>query len=138
MKKSAKVKADRQIEVGSFRLDLANFVPYRISILGTLIRRALSEVYRENPGLTETEWKVLTKIAHKGPLPSGDIGLHMTLNRTAISRARKQMIKLKPVALALMSEVSGCRKSSCRNMATVCLADSRAKQRRSKKLSWLP
>lgn len=98
MKKSAKVKADRQIEAGPFRLELATFVPYRISILATLIRRALSEIYREDPGLTEPEWKVLTTIAHKGPLPSGDIGLHMTLDRMAISRALKRLIKLKLVA----------------------------------------
>jgi DNA-binding MarR family transcriptional regulator len=83
-----------------FRFDLATFVPYRISILATLIRRALSEIYRDDPGLTEPEWKVLTTIAHMGPLASGDIGLHMTLDRMAISRALTQLIKLKLVARA--------------------------------------
>ena len=79
------------------RFDLPNFVPYRISILATLMRRALSEIYRDDPGLTEPEWKVLTTLAHDGPLPSGDIGLHMTLDRMAISRALAQLIKLKLV-----------------------------------------
>lgn len=98
MKKLAKASIDRQIEAGKFRFDLANFIPYRISILSTLIRRALSEIYRVDPGLTESEWKVLTTIAHKGPLPSGDIGLHMTLDRMAISRALKRLIRLRLVA----------------------------------------
>ncbi|MFZ0838364.1 MAG: MarR family transcriptional regulator [Xanthobacteraceae bacterium] len=98
MKKSANAPAARPAGDGPFRLDLENFVPYRISILATLIRRALSEIYRDDPGLTEPEWKVLTTIAHKGPLPSGDIGLHMTLDRMAISRALTQLIKLKLVA----------------------------------------
>jgi DNA-binding MarR family transcriptional regulator len=80
-----------------FRFDLPNFVPYRISILATLMRRALSEIYRDDPGLTEPEWKVLTTLAQDGPLPSGDIGLHMTLDRMAISRALAQLIKLKLV-----------------------------------------
>ena len=77
-----------------FRLDLENFFPYRISILATLIRRAISEIYRDEPGLTEPEWKVLTTLAHKGPLPSGDIGLHMTLDRMAVSRALTRLIEL--------------------------------------------
>ena len=98
MKKSANAPAARPAGDGPFRFDLENFVPYRISILATLIRRALSEIYRDDPGLTEPEWKVLTTIAHKGPLPSGDIGPHMTLDRMAISRALTRLIKLKLVA----------------------------------------
>jgi DNA-binding MarR family transcriptional regulator len=100
MKKSLKAQASRPNETASFRFDLENFVPYRISILATLIRRALSEIYRDDPGLTEPEWKVLTTIAHKGPLPSGEIGPHMTLDRMAISRALTRLIKLKLVARA--------------------------------------
>ena len=91
-------KTEREAPQDHFRLDLENFVPYRISILATLIRRAISEIYRDDPGLTEPGWKVLTTIAHKGPLPSGDIGLHMTLDRMAISRALAELIKLKLVA----------------------------------------
>jgi DNA-binding MarR family transcriptional regulator len=97
---SGATKTEREASHDHFRLNLETFVPYRISILATLIRRAISEIYRENPGLTEPEWKVLTTIAHMGPLPSGDIGLHMTLDRMAISRALARLIKLKLVARA--------------------------------------
>jgi DNA-binding MarR family transcriptional regulator len=83
-----------------YRLDLATFVPYRISILATLIRRALGEIYRDDPGITEPEWRVLTTLAHEGPLPSGDIGLHMTLDRMAISRALARLIELRLVGRA--------------------------------------
>ena len=85
---------------GHFRLDLETFVPYRISILATLIRHALGEIYRDDPGLTEPEWRVFTTLAHMGPLPSGDIGLHMTLDRMAISRALSRLIELKLAARA--------------------------------------
>lgn len=97
MKKSGPAQARRQTDDTPYRFDLANFVPYRISILATLIRKALSEIYREEPGLSDPEWRVLTTIAHKGPLASGDIGLHMTLDRMAISRALNRLIKLKLV-----------------------------------------
>ena len=97
MKKAGSARTGQQSQEGHFRFDLENFVPYRISILATLVRQALSEIYRDDPGLTEPEWKVLTTVAHKGPLASGDIGLHMTLDRMAISRALTQLIKLKLV-----------------------------------------
>jgi DNA-binding MarR family transcriptional regulator len=87
-------RRSNDVAMGHFRLDLASFVPYRISILATLFRRAISEIYRDDPGLTEPEWKVLTTLAHKSPLPSGDIGLHMTLDRMAISRALTRLIEL--------------------------------------------
>src|SRR6185369_1029888 len=76
------------------RLDLPNFVPYRITVLATLVRRALAEIYRDAPGLTEPEWKVMTALAHYGPLPSGDIGLYVTLDRVAVSRALARLMRL--------------------------------------------
>src|SRR5262249_10167830 len=76
------------------RLDLPNFVPYRITVLATLMRRALAEIYRDRPGLSEPEWKVMTTLAHYGPLPSDDIGRYMTLDRGAVSRALARLMKL--------------------------------------------
>jgi DNA-binding MarR family transcriptional regulator len=79
---------------GSLRLDLPNYVPYRITSLAALVRRALADIYRDNPGLNEPEWKVMTTLAHFGPLPSGDIGTYVTLDRVAVSRALARLLKL--------------------------------------------
>jgi DNA-binding MarR family transcriptional regulator len=76
------------------RLDLPNFAPYRITVLATLVRRALAEIYRDSPGLSEPEWKVMTALAHYGPVPSGGIGLYVTLDRVAVSRALARLMKL--------------------------------------------
>jgi DNA-binding MarR family transcriptional regulator len=76
------------------RLDLPNFVPYRITTLAALVRRALADIYRPDPGLTEPEWKVMTTLAHFGPMPSGDVGLYVTLDRVAVSRALARLIDL--------------------------------------------
>jgi DNA-binding MarR family transcriptional regulator len=76
------------------RLDLPNFVPYRITVLATLMRRALAEIYRDRPGLTEPEWKVMTTLAHYGPVASGDIGLYVTLDRVAVGRALAGLMRL--------------------------------------------
>ena len=79
---------------GRLRLDLPNFVPYRITTLAALVRRSLAEIYSDDPGLNEPEWKVLTALAHFGPLPSGDISHYVTLDRVAVSRALARLIEL--------------------------------------------
>jgi DNA-binding MarR family transcriptional regulator len=78
----------------SLRLDLPNFLPYRITVVAALIRRELANIYRNDPGLNEPEWKVFTALAHYGPLPSGDVGYYVTLDRVAVSRALARLMKL--------------------------------------------
>jgi DNA-binding MarR family transcriptional regulator len=84
----------RNASDGRLRLDLPNYVPYRIAALAALIRRALADIYRDDPGLNEPEWKVMTTLAHFGPLPSGDISHYVTLDRVAVSRALARLIDL--------------------------------------------
>jgi len=93
--KKQPVPASRETEPqsGHLRLDLPNYVPYRISIVAALVRRSLSDIYRHHPNLTEPEWKVMTTLAHYGPLLSGDIGLYVTLDRAAVSRALARLIE---------------------------------------------
>jgi DNA-binding MarR family transcriptional regulator len=90
-----KSRRRKGISQGRLRLDLPNFVPYRITTLAALIRRAFAEIYREDPGLNEPEWKVMTTLAHYGPLPSDDIGHYVTLDRVAVSRALARLIALR-------------------------------------------
>ncbi len=84
----------RAAPAGRLRLDLPNYLPYRLTTLAALIRRAFAEIYRDDPGLTEPEWKVMTTLAHYGPLPSGEIGLYVTLDRVAVSRAVARLVAL--------------------------------------------
>jgi DNA-binding MarR family transcriptional regulator len=93
VEKSRRNKA-RAVPGRRLRLDLPNFVPYRITVLATLVRRALADIYRDSPGLSEPEWKVMTTLAHYGPLPSGDIGFYVTLDRVAVSRALARLMNL--------------------------------------------
>src|SRR5690606_9225168 len=72
---------------GNVVIELRKFLPYRISILSSLIGNAISRSYSTNPGLSLQEWKVLSILGHHGAIPSADIGRHTTLDRVAISRA---------------------------------------------------
>ena len=98
-KKAAKAKTT---PVGAkagerLRLDLPNYLPYRITTLAALVRRAFADIYRDDPGLNEPEWKVMTTLAHYGPLPSGNVGHYVTLDRVAVSRALTRLIALELV-----------------------------------------
>jgi DNA-binding MarR family transcriptional regulator len=92
--KTSKRAREHTTPAGRLRLDIPNFVPYRITTVAALVRRELSKIYRDDPGLNEPEWKVMTTLAHFGPLPSGDIGHYITLDRVAVSRALTRLIKL--------------------------------------------
>jgi DNA-binding MarR family transcriptional regulator len=89
-KKAAKAGPGR----GRLRLDLPNYLPYRVTTLAALVRRAFADIYRDDPGLNEPEWKVMTTLAHFGPLPSGDVGHYVTLDRVAVSRALTRLMTL--------------------------------------------
>ncbi len=92
--KTSKRAREHATSAGRLRLDIPNFVPYRITTVAALVRRELSKIYRDDPGLNEPEWKVMTTLAHFGPLPSGDIGHYITLDRVAVSRALTRLIEL--------------------------------------------
>jgi DNA-binding MarR family transcriptional regulator len=87
-------RAAAPLPQGRLRLDLPNYLPYRITSLAALIRRALADIYRDDPGLNEPEWKVMTALAHFGPVSSGDIGTYITLDRVAVSRALARLLEL--------------------------------------------
>jgi DNA-binding MarR family transcriptional regulator len=92
-KKAAKSGVSRPARE-RLRLDLPNYLPYRITTLAALVRRAFADIYRDEPGLNEPEWKVMTTLAHFGPLPSGDVGHYVTLDRVAVSRALNRLTTL--------------------------------------------
>jgi DNA-binding MarR family transcriptional regulator len=92
--KAVKSRTARAKSSQRLRLDLPNFLPYRITTVAALVRRELADIYRNDPGLNEPEWKVMTTLAHYGPLPSGDVGHYVTLDRVAVSRALTRLITL--------------------------------------------
>jgi DNA-binding MarR family transcriptional regulator len=99
-RKSRMSKAKKDISSSSsrIRLDLPRFAPYRITVLASLVRRRLATIYADDPGLTEPEWKVMTTLAHFGPMSSADVRRFLTLDRVAVSRALLRLIEFGFVA----------------------------------------
>jgi DNA-binding MarR family transcriptional regulator len=94
----SKAKKDISSSSSRIRLDLPRFAPYRITVLASLVRRRLATIYADDPGLTEPEWKVMTTLAHFGPMSSADVRRFLTLDRVAVSRALLRLIEFGLVA----------------------------------------
>ncbi|WP_119353607.1 MarR family winged helix-turn-helix transcriptional regulator [Azohydromonas sediminis] len=67
-------------------MDLQQFFPYRLAVLAEAVSRAIADVYGERFDLTRDEWRVLAALAG-GPMKTGDVIAHTTLDKMQVSRA---------------------------------------------------
>ena len=67
--------------------DLERFLPYRLFQAAEHTSRAFYLMYRDEYGLTRTEWRVLFNIGQYGPISASDIARRSGLEKPKISRA---------------------------------------------------
>lgn len=67
--------------------DLECFLPYRLFQAAEHTSRAFYLKYRDDYGLSRTEWRVLFNIGQYGPLSASDIARRSGLEKPKISRA---------------------------------------------------
>ena len=65
---------------------LADFLPYRIVVLGRAMSRALARAY-ENEDLTIPEWRVLAVISQASEMAARDVVAMTPMDKMAVSRA---------------------------------------------------
>lgn len=68
-------------------LRLADFLPYRLSVLANRVSRALAGRYAEEFDLTIPEWRVMAVLGETGELTAGDLADATEMDKVAISRA---------------------------------------------------
>ena len=78
------LKADKATEVAS--IELAQFIPYRIAVLGHDFSRCLAETYR-NENITIAEWRVLAVIGQEETMAARDVVARTPMDKMAVSRA---------------------------------------------------
>lgn len=80
-----KAKAPKRRDI----LDLAEFLPYRLSVLAQRLSRDIEEGERRRHKLAMKDWKVMQIMAVHGELLPADIRRMGTQNKAQISRALK-------------------------------------------------
>jgi DNA-binding MarR family transcriptional regulator len=67
-------------------LKLEEFLPYRLSVLSSLVSRVVAQVYARHD-LKLSEWLVLMTLGEFGPMTAKAIGTRNHMHKTKVSRA---------------------------------------------------
>lgn len=106
------------------RLQLENFVPYRLSVLSNVVSSAISASYSRRFGLSIPEWRVMATLAIHPELSAAEVAQRTAMDKVAVSRAvasllrarrlerrhapgdrRRSMLRLSPLGESVYAEV---------------------------------
>ncbi|MGD8346346.1 MAG: MarR family winged helix-turn-helix transcriptional regulator [Lysobacterales bacterium] len=81
--------------------DLEHFLPYRISLLANTISQGIASQYRDEHGISATEWRVLAVLGRFPGSTASRVAARTAMDKVAIHRAIKsllvrRLIKRKP------------------------------------------
>ena len=71
--------------------ELAQFFPYRLSVLADLVSNAVSQVYADRFDLTRAEWRLLAALGVNRKMMAKDLGAHSALDKMQVSRAVQRL-----------------------------------------------
>ncbi|MFZ9709108.1 MAG: MarR family winged helix-turn-helix transcriptional regulator [Steroidobacteraceae bacterium] len=74
-------------------LELARFLPYRLSLLSNLVSGAIAARYSERFGLTIPQWRVMAVLAIEPGLSAADVALRTAMDKVAVSRAVATLLR---------------------------------------------
>jgi len=72
-------------------LELAQFFPYRLSVLADLVSNAVSQVYADRFDLTRAEWRLLAALGVNRKMVAKDLGPYSALDKMQVSRAVQRL-----------------------------------------------
>lgn len=72
--------------------DLEHFLPYRLSVLTNIISQGLAAGYREQFGISITEWRILAVLGRYPGLTASEVVERTAMDKVSISRAVKAMM----------------------------------------------
>ena len=99
-------------EVAQRRLELAHFLPYRLSVLTNRVSNAIARTYAERFDLTIPEWRVMAVLGGANQLSARDVAERTAMDKVQVSRAiarlvaRRRVQRLTDVADARVMRLS--------------------------------
>ena len=76
-------------------LDLAHFVPYRLSVLSNRVSSAIARTYSERFDLTIPEWRCIAVLGGAPGLSAGDVAQRTAMDKVQVSRAIARLVEKK-------------------------------------------
>ena len=74
-------------------LDLARFLPYRLSVLSNTISQAIAAEKEESFGLSVTQWRAMAILGRHGGLAARDVASRAAMDKVAVSRAVAALVE---------------------------------------------
>ena len=75
------------------RLDLARFVPYRLSILSNTVSGAIARLYATEFDMTIPEWRVMAVLGMAAPLSANEVAEKTRMDKVQVSRAVARLLE---------------------------------------------
>ena len=75
-------------------LKLAEFLPYRLSVLSNTISRSIAEIYDREFGLNIWQWRVMAVVGESSGVSATDVAERTAMDKVAVSRAVSGLIEL--------------------------------------------
>ena len=76
------------------KLKLAEFLPYRLSVLSNTISRNIAEIYDREFGLNIWQWRVMAVVGEAPGVSATEVTQRTAMDKVAVSRAVAGLIEL--------------------------------------------
>ncbi|AMN45990.1 hypothetical protein ACG33_02455 [Steroidobacter denitrificans] len=106
-------------------LRLEHFLPYRLSVLSSLISRRIADVCEREFGLSISQWRIMAVLACYPDLSAGEVAERSAMDKVAVSRGvntllasrrlmrsydkedrRRSMLRLSPIGHAVYKRIA--------------------------------
>lgn len=74
-------------------LNLARFLPYRLSVLSNTISQTVARLYETRFGITIPEWRVIAVLGSGRTMSAGEVASATAMERVQVSRAISRMLE---------------------------------------------
>ncbi len=92
------------------QFDLEQFLPYRLSVLANTISQGIAASYRDEHGISVTEWRILAVLGRYPGLTASEVTDRTAMDKVAIHRGVKS---LEEKALLMRRTDAGDRRRQC-------------------------
>jgi DNA-binding MarR family transcriptional regulator len=84
-------------EIAERRLELSQFLPYRLSVLSNRVSSAIAQTYSARFDLTIPEWRVMAVLGGTVGLSARDVAERTAMDKVQVSRAIARLVAKKRV-----------------------------------------
>jgi DNA-binding MarR family transcriptional regulator len=75
------------------KLQLQDFLPYRLSVLANTVSGTIAAGYAERFALSIAEWRVMAVLANEPGLSAAEVAMRTAMDKVAVSRAVTSLLK---------------------------------------------